>query len=223
MPSSARKIQREECYKSLRRMLLHGLIPPGRRLTETVWSRKLGVTRGSLREAMSMLLHEGLLTRGPRGGFFTPQMTRRDYEEVLEVRFALETGAIRLLARKKNLPRALSARMRETCDGMERMLREDLELGFAEADRRFHELLVEAGHNQRLKMVYSRAPLPLFPSMDPNRRRRRANFLRTLREHRRLYELMEKKNFPRACALLEKHLFASHVLAEPRPKIRKGT
>jgi len=222
MKDTAKLTQRDECYKSLRRMLLHGLIPPGKRLTESAWSRQLGVTRGSLREAMSMLLHEGLLTRGARGGFFAPEMSREDYEEVLEVRFAIETGAMRLLAMKHH-PAGNLPKMRETCDVMARILEEDFEMGFVEADRRFHELLVEAGQNTRLQRVYSRAPLPLMPSMDPDRERRRTNLRRTLNEHRRLCDLLEHGNIPEACKVLERHLFASHYLADDATGTERNT
>jgi DNA-binding GntR family transcriptional regulator len=211
MKGTAKQTQRDECYLSLRRMLVHGQVQPGRRLTETAWSQQLGVTRGSLREAMSMLCHEGLLTRGKRGGFFTPVMTRQDYDDVLEVRFSIEVGALRLMSMKhlsgKNLPK-----MRETCDVMARMLEEDFELGFVEADRRFHELLVEAGQNARLVQVYSRAPLPFFVSMEPDRQRHRSQYQRTLDEHRRICELLEQGNYPKACEVLEKHLFAGRRL-----------
>ncbi len=208
MQDSVKQTQRDECYKSLRRMLLHGLIAPGKRLTETVWAKQLGVTRGALREAMSMLLHEGLITRGERGGFFVPELGPVDYEEVLEVRYAIEAGAMRLLAMKKLTPANLS-RMRETCDAMERMDQEDYDLGLVEADRRFHELLVEAGRNVRLQRVYSRAPLPLIPSMDPSSEMRHANHQRTIREHRLICDLLEQGNVSEACKVLEKHLFAS--------------
>jgi DNA-binding GntR family transcriptional regulator len=213
MKGTAKQTQRDECYTSLRRMLLHGQVPPGRRLTETVWSRQLGVTRGALREAMGVLHHEGLLIRGQRGGFFAPEVSQQDYEEVLEVRFAIESGALRLMA-LKNLPAGNLPKLRETCDVMERMLEEDFELGFTEADRRFHELLVEAGQNTRLTRIYSRAPLPIASSMEPDKQHRQANLRRTLNEHRRICELLEQQEISEACTLLEDHLFASHYLAK---------
>lgn len=169
-----------------------------------------------------MLFHEGLLTRGTRGGFFAPMISREDYEKVLEVRFAIEAGALRLMA-LKHLPKENLPKMRETCDVMDRMLQEDFELGFVEADRRFHELLVGMGQNERLEKVYSRAPLMLVPSMDTDRERRKKNLRRSLDEHRRLCELLEHGNIPEACKLLERHLFASHCLAKDTSGIERKT
>lgn len=213
MKDAAKHTQRDECYTSLRRMLVHNQLPAGQRLTETAWSDQFGVTRGALREAMSMLCHEGLLVRGEHGGFFTPVLQPRDYAEVMEVRFAMETGALRLVA-IKDLPTKTLSKMRETFDVMERMIEEDFEMGFMEADRRFHELLVEAGQNARLIRIYSQAPLPLAASNEPDGGQRRENLKRTLREHRDICELMEKGNTSEACKVLEKHLFTSRSLAE---------
>ena len=206
-----KKTQRENCYKQLRRMLMHGQIPAGQRLTESVWSQRLGVTRGSLREAMSMLLHEGLLTRGAGGGFFVPAMGQHDFEEVQEVRIAIEVGALRLVG-INNDPLCNLQQMRETCDSMAQMIESDFELGFVEADRRFHEQLVEACGNARLKRVYSQAPLPLGLPSEPDKMIRREQFRHTLEEHIRIYDLLAAGNISEACELLEQHLLASSRL-----------
>ena len=190
---------------------MHGQIAPGQRLTEALWSERLGVTRGSLREAMSMLLHEGMLTRGTGGGFFVPVMGRRDLEEVQEARIAIEVGALRMIAIKNEAIQNLS-QLREVCESMSKMLDDEFELGFTEADRRFHELLVEAGGNERLKKIYQQAPLPLMPSAEGDNEIRRANLQRTLEEHRKIYELLANGKIHEACELLERHLLTCHNL-----------
>ena len=209
MKDQIRKTQRDSCYRQLRRMLMHGQVPVGQRLTEAVWSGRLGVTRGSLREAMSMLLHEGLLTRGTGGGFFLPVMGQRDLEEVLEVRIAVEVGALRLVA-ISNGPIGNIQKMREICDSMAQMIESDFELGVVEADRRFHELLVGASGNERLKRVYSQAPLPLVPSYEPDKAIRREQLQSTLREHIQICDLLAAGKINEACALLEQHLLINH-------------
>jgi len=158
-----------------------------------------------------MLLHEGLLTRGTGGGFFVPVMDQRDLEEVQEARIAIEVGALRLVAMSNGSISNLQ-QMRETCDSMTQMIESGFELGFVEADRRFHEQLVEASENARLKRVYSQAPLPLVPSSEPDRTIRRGQFQQTLDEHIRICDLLAAGDINEACELLEQHLLTSHHL-----------
>ena len=213
MEEQIRKTQRDGCYKQLRRRLMHGQIAAGERLTESVWSERFGVTRGSLREAMSMLLHEGLLTRGKGGGFFVPVMTHRDLKEVQEARIAIEVGALRLVG-IINSPVCNLTQMRETCKAMSQMLESDFELGFVEADRRFHEQLVETSCNERLKRIYSQAPLPLMPPSEPDKSIRREQFQKTLEQHFRICDSLAEGNINEACELLEQHLLISRRLTE---------
>ena len=115
-----------------------------------------------MREAFARLEAEGFIERGIKGGYFVPTLTNKDILEIIEVRIVLEGGAIeRLVNLGLNTLRHLRT-MREACEQLERLIREDYLLGVAEADRRFHEALVTAAGNRRLTMLYQRAPLPII-------------------------------------------------------------
>ena len=135
--------QREQAYRGLRQLMLLEQLPEGKRLRETVWADRLNVNRAALREAFARLEAEGVLERGPRTGYFVPSLTDEDLLEVIEVRLMLEGGAIeRLIRLGWNTSRHL-APMHDACDQLERLKQEAYLLGVAEADRRFHQALVE--------------------------------------------------------------------------------
>jgi DNA-binding GntR family transcriptional regulator len=203
--------QTQSCYSRVRRLLLYRQIQSGSRLTEVAWAERLEVNRSALREALNMLAHEGLLCRGDGGGFFVPVLEKRDLEEVLEVRLALELGAIRLLAQRGPAPGQID-NLRKVCHTMEQMLDTGLELGFEEGDRQFHEVLLDSAGNQRLSRVYQQAPLPVVPSVDPDEATRRKSMRRTLDDHRKLCDLLETKRYKDAAELLERHLMTSYHL-----------
>jgi DNA-binding GntR family transcriptional regulator len=209
----ARKIepQTQSCYSQLRRLLLYRQIQSGSRLTEVVWSERLTVNRSALREALNMLAHEGLLCRGEGGGFFVPVLEKRDLEEILEVRLALELGAIRLLA-KRGSAQGQTDNLRKACQTMEQMFEAGLELGFEEGDRQFHEVLLDSAGNGRLSRVYQQAPLPVVPSVDPDEAPRRKSMRRTLDEHWKLCDLLDAEQYKNAADLLERHLMTSYHL-----------
>ena len=211
MLETSRTTQSATAYKHLRRLLLYGQAPAGKRLTEAPWAEELGVTRGALREAMSMLAHEGLLTRGAKGGFFVPVLTQKDINSILEVRLAFEVAALKLVTLRNGCPRSSLVSMRKACDTMEQLMNDGYAMGFVEVDYRFHLLLVEASGNERLMQVYNQAPLPLVGWQKSNLETTRAAEEKTILEHRKLCDLIEAKHMDKAAALLERHLLSKHT------------
>jgi DNA-binding GntR family transcriptional regulator len=92
------------------------------------------------------------------------------------------------------------------------------EFGFVEADRHFHEVLVQAAGNKRLARVYRQAPLPLAPFPEHDDGARGENMRETLDDHRRMCDLLEKGRLDDAVALLRRHLLRDHRTLTPRGK-----
>lgn len=198
--------QREHAYLGLRRLLMLEQLPAGERLRETRWSDLLNVNRAALREAFARLEAEGLLKRGQRTGYFVPTLTDEDLLEAVEVLLMLESGAIERLVRLGwNTSRHLKP-MREACDQLEWLMQEFYCLGVAEADRRFHQALVEAAGNQRAILLYNRAPLPIIHPVIVNRDQWITWVQSTLTEHRAILSAIADKQTSQAQELLCIHL-----------------
>ena len=202
--------QSRNCYDQLRRLLIHMQILPGSRLVEAEWAKRLNVHRTALREAMSMLAHEGLLRRGERGGYFVPLMEQRDLDEVWAVRAIVEAGAVRLLVERCKDDEVDLRRLEQSIEAMTQMLEAGYEMGFLEADRHFHEVLVELSGNQRLIELYKRAPLPLMPSPNPELEARRKAAQGTIQEHREILSLIRERRAAEAMEKLQEHLHQAH-------------
>ncbi len=198
--------QRDQAYHRIRRLLILQQIPEGVRLREAEWAERLEVNRTALREAFARLEAEGLIEKGPKTGYFIPILTEKDIEEVIEVRLMLEGGAIeRICQQGLNTPRHLR-KMREACDQLERLVREEYLLGVAEADRRYHEVLIEAAGNRRLSLLYQRAPLPIIHPVILSGPQWKANVQMTLEEHRATLAAIIEGNVIGAQTLLRTHL-----------------
>ena len=151
---------RDLAYQGLRRLLVLQRIPEGQRLREPQWAEELGVNRTALREAFARLEAEGLIEKGQRTGYFVPKLTGRDVDEIKFARVVLECAAIDLIcADPKRASRAAKA-LFAICDEFETFSKSKYSMGTSEADRRFHETLMDFAENRRLALLYHRAPLP---------------------------------------------------------------
>lgn len=202
--------QTRTCYEQLRRRLRHGQIVPGARLVEEKWAAMLKVNRSALREALTILAHEGFLEIGARGGYFVPKLDQDSMEEVLEVRLALEIGALQALEMRGGVPDEDRRLLHQACDLMEQLMEAGFEMGFAEADQKFHEILVNSAGNSRLVRIYRQSPLPLVPLPEPSETARRESMQRTLADHREFCRLLDANEFDEARAFLRRHLFVNH-------------
>ncbi len=86
-------------YAALRREIVEGRFPPGRRMREIELSDWLGISRTPTRQALSRLEVEGLLALQPRSGLVVASLDERAMAELYEMRLALEGSGAAFAAR----------------------------------------------------------------------------------------------------------------------------
>lgn len=80
----------DRVYRQLRRALKSGAYKPGEKITNRAVAAALSVSLTPVREAMARLVSEGGLAMiGPKT-VIVPRLSTEDYEEIFNVRFALE-------------------------------------------------------------------------------------------------------------------------------------
>jgi DNA-binding GntR family transcriptional regulator len=84
---------RLHAHSMLRDEIVSGRLRPGDKLNEVRVATAMGVSRGTLREAMRELEQEGLLRSVPHRGTFVRRIDAREARELQEVRLALEIAA----------------------------------------------------------------------------------------------------------------------------------
>lgn len=138
---------RQRCTNYVRDQIVSGTMKPGEHLVETRLADELGVSRGTLREALRPLEIEGLLVNDGRGHMLVREMSATEIREVFQVRAALEVLAATILAERSD--RA------ETAAVLTAALAplQDESIEFArqiEVDLGFHELLCKLTGNTTL-------------------------------------------------------------------------
>jgi DNA-binding GntR family transcriptional regulator len=142
-----RSTLRERAREALRSAIISGQYRPGDHLGEGELAAHLGVSRGTVREAMRHLEQEGLLSAGRRGMLRVSSLGAHEVRELFRVRAALEKLAVTEIM---SSPRreAAAETLREALAKLA-----DTELDFVErveADLGFHLLLCRLAGNSML-------------------------------------------------------------------------
>lgn len=173
----SRKPLVDQAVDQLRDMILSGEIPPRTRLLQEQVAAQLGVSRTPLREAIRVLVHEGLLTPVAGGGSVeVVELTDEDARDLYEVREVIDGLAARLCtARRTELPLDVLERdleeLRAAADPVDTRR-------FLDAHSRFHIELVRACGNKRLTQtlfIVQMSSIMLFPRLAESPERMRAS------------------------------------------------
>jgi DNA-binding GntR family transcriptional regulator len=141
-----RSTLRERALEALRSAITSGQYRPGDHLGEVELATNLGISRGTVREALRHLQQEGLVTASNRNMLRVSTISPRDVRELFRVRAALEGLALsEIIAspQRKKAVRALRealSRLADTDDAGDFTTRLEADLGF-------HLLLCELSGN----------------------------------------------------------------------------
>jgi len=148
----ARSVLADQVRERLLERILSGHYPPDARIIETQVARELGTSQAPVREALRGLEALGVVEITPFRGARVRLPTRRELLEAYAVRSALEGLAARLAVPR--LTAADLARLTETADAMQAGARAADAHGVAEADARFHGMIVALADNATLLKVW---------------------------------------------------------------------
>jgi DNA-binding GntR family transcriptional regulator len=142
-----RSTLRERALESLRSAVTSGVYRPGDHLGEVELAGRLGVSRGTVREALRHLQQEGLVTAGARGMLRVHTHSPTEVRELYQVRAALEGLAVTLLTASQKRDAAV-ALLREAVSKLDDP-HPDLS-AHIDADLAFHLLLCRLSGNSVL-------------------------------------------------------------------------
>jgi len=135
--------------RTLRERILKGEYAPGFLMAEARIAGTLEVSRTPVREALVLLEREGLIEFSKSGRAYVKDLTTQDFEELFELRKALEPAAAKLAAERglgqntRLLERNIEATRR--AETLQEVTRLDLD---------FHQLILEASQNVRLLKLW---------------------------------------------------------------------
>jgi DNA-binding GntR family transcriptional regulator len=139
---------RDQIYHFVRQLIMNGHFSPNDRIVEAQLAKKLNISRTPVREVLHSLEREGLLGSTPRVGYQLRRMTRKEVEEICEIRIVNETlGAKWAIER---ITPELVPMLEENIRTSEEEARKGNPRKFVKLDGSFHEIIQKASGSERL-------------------------------------------------------------------------
>jgi len=214
----AKPILRDEVYLSIKEAILTGEMAPGERLSIGHLLQEIGFSPTPIREALLKLEQEGFVSRLPKGGFIVSRFTKKDIEEIFDIRSLLESYAISLAIRhikqedilwfEKNIRESEQNIMKNKLDKVSTLNTE------------FHDYLNQLSKNDKLLILIKELRDQIF--------RYRSAILRvpkkakvSIDHHKKMVEAIKKKDVELLKKLTQEHIQVGKevILTE----IEKGT
>jgi DNA-binding GntR family transcriptional regulator len=136
----------EKAYRALEEEIVMLRIPPGSVVSEAILSRRLGVGRTPVREALQRLAREWLVVILPRRGIVVSEIDPVRQLRVLEARREIERFLMCSAARRATP--AQRARFQAIATGMDEAARQEDDIAFMRLDREFNLLVPDSAGNE---------------------------------------------------------------------------
>ena len=207
----------DSAYRHIRGAIIRGELASGEILLEARLAERIGVSRTPVREALSRLASEGLITLGRYRRAQVASFSMTDVAEVFRLRGKLEGHAARRACRRIS---------EEDISRLE-AIEDEMEVAFAkmgwhshlprfdELNNAFHGIIARAADSPRLEKILASSlelPASIFNFYKEALDERTA---RTHRQHREIIAALKARNPDWVEAAMSAHLFS--ILNDPAP------
>jgi len=186
----------------LRDQIVDGERAPGSRLVERDLAAEMAVSRIPVRDALRVLVAEGLVTPRPRTWAVVRTFTTADIDELIEVRSALETLAFRLAAERGSADQL--AELGGHLADEQRAVKEGDPQRARRAAADFHETVIAMAANRLLSELFVSTGSRIRWLLGQH-----SDMATMATEHAELYRALVERDAERAGTLAEAHLVTS--------------
>lgn len=204
----------DRLFLELRKAILEGDLPAGKKISEPELANRYEVSRGSLREAISKLENCNLVTRRPNIGARVISFSVDQLMEIYQIREAMEGMAARLAA--LNMPDEELRQINELLDQHRTIIKhpspENQLQARHDADLDFHFRIIKGSKNERLQRMLF---IDLYDLVRFYRIRLNPSFSeKAFHEHELIVSALNNRDSEMAEVLMRHHIRASRIRAE---------
>ena len=193
----------DQIYKIIKDKIIWHEIKMGERIIDKKLAEELGVSRSMIRQALTILAKEELLIMIPRNGFYVKEITRKEIEEIYNIRKILEANATELAVPK--ITSGDIAALEEVFRNAKGDLEKDEVKSFIETDIELHKLMVDNCGNEYLKKTINEYndKYAFYRVVDLSRvERAKESYF----EHYEIFKAVKEKKAKFSAELMTKHI-----------------
>lgn len=196
-----------EVRSEIERMIVEGDLAASEKLNELALSSAMGVSRGTVREAIRSLADSGLVDLVANRGAFVHETTLPEVRNLYELRGAIFAMACASAARRvaSGEEKRLAKRLAANLEKMRRVHEENDTEKYYKLNIEFHDLLMQGAGNLRAKTIYDN----LVKEMHLFRRRGLSiatNIARSIEEHEAILEAVVAGDSEGARMAADRHI-----------------
>ena len=198
-------------YEAIRQSILSGQWKLGELYNEKAIAADLGISRTPVREALLELASQDLIIFLPRRGLMVNRFTRRDVDEIFELRKAIELAAVEKIT--VAAPPFDLFEIEESLLNQRKAVKQKDYLAFMEADRLFHTSFSELTNNRRLIAILDNIR-DMIHVMGAKALALEGRAIEVIEEHQTIFEAVKKGNIEEARKAMAYHLDQSKEAVE---------
>ena len=188
-----------QVYQILKKSIMDGERKPSERIVESQIAKQLGISRAPVREAIRLLVHDGLLEH--KGNFIVVyEPSVQDIIEIFQCRQSLEALAVQLAI--EHGTEETFIKLKNNMEETERYLNNGMQL--KQLDQQFHTIITNASGNNHL--------IQLLETIKTKIHYMRNSMVKTtfyttlIDEHEKILLYMEQKDVVRATETMKQHV-----------------
>jgi DNA-binding GntR family transcriptional regulator len=195
----------QQVVELIKEMIESGELRLGQKIDEITLAESFGVSRTPIREALRILNNQGVIDLVPHKGAFVRQFSIKEIDDMFQVMSILEGMCAELAAAK--MTTADFKRVERLHKDLERYYEAKNHKAYNATNSKLHSLIQEIAGNAAINEVIAglRQKVLLFrfrQLYEPER------FKKSIQEHRKLLDALEKRDPKKAKAVMKAHLLA---------------
>jgi DNA-binding GntR family transcriptional regulator len=212
----------EKAHAKILRMIDAGKLSPGEKISEKQLAESLSIGRTPVREAIRLMVSQGIMEQLPRYGTFVKKHELRDIVELYEVREAIESFAVYNATPKLDAQDlAVLQKLFQIVEDLAKQVKLDpnkandpkLTARLVGADQSFHLYLIHAAGNRRIMNILTDTQVIARAFMGKVAQQNAKMIALTYRDHKALWQALKKKDAATARDLMIRHIRESQQQA----------